>query len=226
MKLAIFDIDGTLIDTNKVDGDCFAQALLIEFGIANINMNWTEYLHATDSSITQEIFQQAFVRNPKPEEIQRFVKRFVSLLKESYLSNPECFREILGSRLLLQRLSNNSDWKIGMATGGWFASSVYKLNCAGIHFEGIPFTAADDAISREDVVLKCITKAQVHYGIDKFSKIVSIGDAVWDIQTAKSLKLPFIGVGDKDHLTRLGVTHIIQNYSDLSHFIQLLEMVE
>ena len=226
MKLAIFDIDGTIINTNKIDGGCFAQALRIEFGITSINTNWAEYKHATDSSITREIFQQKFTRSPKTEEIQRFVKRFVSLLKALYLSDPECFHEILGSKLLVQLLSINSDWKIGMATGGWFASSVYKLNCAGIHFEGIPFTAADDAITREDVVLKCIAKAQVYYGVNKFSKIVSVGDAIWDIQTAKSLKLPFIGVGDKDHLTRLGVNHTIQNYSDLQSFIQLLEKVE
>lgn len=72
-------------------------------------------------------------------------------------------------------------------------------------------------------MLHCIAKAQVHYQVDKFAKIVSIGDGAWDIKTAKALRLPFIGVGDKAHLTRLGAVHVVQDYREPDGFIQLLE---
>lgn len=72
-------------------------------------------------------------------------------------------------------------------------------------------------------MMNCIAKAQEHYRVDQFSKVVSIGDGIWDINTAKSLKLPFIGVGDKAHLTRLGAVHVVQDYRDPEGFIQLLE---
>jgi len=45
MQLVIFDIDGTLTDTNKVDADCFVRAFYEEFNILHINQNWQYYTH-------------------------------------------------------------------------------------------------------------------------------------------------------------------------------------
>jgi len=83
MKLAIFDMDGTLTNTNKVDGECFARSLQLEFGVDITSLPWDEDTHITGSGITYWIFQQVFARYPEAEEIQRLINRFVSLLKES-----------------------------------------------------------------------------------------------------------------------------------------------
>jgi len=39
MNLVVFDLDGTLTDTNAVDDECFVQALRIAFKIGDVNTN-------------------------------------------------------------------------------------------------------------------------------------------------------------------------------------------
>ena len=153
------------------------------------------------------------------------MNRLVSLLKDSFKADPRYFSEVLGARSLLLELPDMTDWKIAIATGGWHRSADFKLQCLGLSTKGIPISTADDAVSRECIVTSCITKAKLHYGVDRFSKIVSIGDGVWDIGTANNLSLPFIGVGDKTYLERFGATHTVQDFRDVDHFVHLLEVV-
>lgn len=233
MNLAIFDIDGTLVDTNQVDGECFVRAVELEFGVTSVNEEWKlgevslgrwdSYPHITDSGITREVFQRAFARYPEAGEIQRLSDRYIRLLKASYESGPQRFREVNGAGNLLRRLSGRPDWKIGMATGGWRALATYKLTCAKIPVEDIPISTSDDAISRQDIVKECVARARNHHRVDRFSKTVSIGDGVWDVETARALELPFIGVGDEARLREWGAFHVVQDYRDPMGFIQLLE---
>jgi phosphoglycolate phosphatase-like HAD superfamily hydrolase len=236
VNLAIFDIDGTLTDTNKVDGACYGRAMELEFGVTSVDREWKfgevslgrwdTYPHITDSGIIREIFQRAFKRDPEAEEIRRFIERYVGLLKESYRSSPHHFNQIAGAGHILRHLSETPAWKIGIATGGWFALATYKLKCTGISTAGIPLSTADDAVSREDIVKSCVARAQSHYRVGRFSKIVSIGDGAWDIKTARALGLPFIGVGDPKRLTQEGAVHTVQDYRDPDGFVGLLEKAE
>jgi len=61
MNLAIFDIDGTLTETNAVDEICFVQAFADAHSITRINTNWMEYRYVTDSGIMFQIFHERFV---------------------------------------------------------------------------------------------------------------------------------------------------------------------
>lgn len=222
MNLAIFDLDGTLVDDTKVDWECYARALELEFRLDISNLTWDENTHVTGLGITRWAFQQVFGRYPEAEEIQRLIDRFVDLLKASYMSDSQCFNEIPRAGYLLRLLLDTSDWKIAIATGDWHDPATYKLKCAKISIEGIPLSTTDDTLSREGIVRNCTAKAQTHYGADRFSKIVSIGDGSWDVKVAKALRLPFIGVGDKASLTRSGAVHVVQDYRDPESFIELL----
>ena len=55
MTAIIFDIDGTLSNTTKVDDKCFIKAFKIVFGIDISNQNWSELTNVTDWGITEEI---------------------------------------------------------------------------------------------------------------------------------------------------------------------------
>ena len=71
MNLAIFDIDGTLTNTNNVDEDCFVKAFAEAHSINDIVTDWTAYPHTTDSGITQHIFQEKFGRSPEETELSK-----------------------------------------------------------------------------------------------------------------------------------------------------------
>ena len=56
MHLIIFDIDGTLTETMKIDEECFVRSFKEVFGFADIDTDWSHYPHTTDSSIFHEFY--------------------------------------------------------------------------------------------------------------------------------------------------------------------------
>src|SRR5438067_9492238 len=80
MHLAMFDIDGTLTETMKVDEECFVRSFKDVFGFADIDTDWSHYPHTTDSGIFREIHQTHTGRLPSPSETSRFRQHFVDLL--------------------------------------------------------------------------------------------------------------------------------------------------
>ena len=221
MKLAIFDIDGTLTQTNDVDSECFIQAFSSEFQIAEINTNWGTYGHTTDSGISLQIFQERLQRIPTADELSKLQHRFTELLQE----RDRAIAEVPGANLILQKLAQRQDWVIAIASGGWRASAMIKLQAAGIE-TNFPSAFADDGISREDIVRTAISRAKQTYAESDFEKIVCIGDGIWDVLTAIQLQLPFVGVGQNEQkiaLQNAGVENIIEDFQDFDSFLEMLD---
>lgn len=225
MNLAVFDIDGTLLDTMGIDSDCFNRALGLEWGISVVGQDWSVFTHATDSGITREVFEMHFRRPPTEEELMSFLDRFLGLLKAEYGENPGRIARVPGAGQALKRLSDAEDWGLALATGGRRASAVFKMNQVGWRLEDFPCATSDDAVSREEIVSLGIRRARQRYGAGSFERIVSIGDGTWDVTTAANLGLPFIGVGGADWSGR-GVRHFIYDYNDLDGFLRLLDEAE
>ncbi len=224
MNLAIFDIDGTLVDTNVVDGKCFVRALELEFGIPRIEMDWSRYDNPTDSGIAQAVFLKEFRRPPNDLEINRLRTRFLGLLRVAHSSNPNLFREIPGAKSFVELLLRHSEWKVAIATGGWYETAIFKLTCAGFSVHNVPMSTCDQAIDRESILRRCIEDAHRCYQANHFSKIVVIGDSSWDVKSARSLGLGFVGIGKPQQLSNLGVTHVVNNYADPVRLIGILEL--
>ncbi len=55
MDAIVFDIDGTLVDSDEVDGRLFVTAVQRVLGVAGIRSDWTSYKHVTDQGILREI---------------------------------------------------------------------------------------------------------------------------------------------------------------------------
>jgi phosphoglycolate phosphatase-like HAD superfamily hydrolase len=225
MKLAIFDVDGTLTKTNEVDTKCFLEAFVDSHQITEIDTNWTRYKHATDSAITWEIVNEKLNREPNEQDFSAFKTNFVFRLKEYLTKSEMLFTEIPSAREMLQRLQNERNWAIAIATGCYYESARIKLEAAKISIENYPYGTADDAMSREDILRTAIKKSLQHYRQSGFDKIVSIGDAVWDIKTAKNLNVSFLGIakGKRAELLREnGAKYIVKDFTDYGKFFKFL----
>lgn len=55
MRVVIFDIDGTLTQTNGVDAECFTAAVQTVLGLPAIDTDWDSYSHVSDRGIIEEI---------------------------------------------------------------------------------------------------------------------------------------------------------------------------
>lgn len=50
-KLIIFDIDGTLTNTNESDALCFEMAIKDRLNLAFIDTNWHNYKYSTEKQV-------------------------------------------------------------------------------------------------------------------------------------------------------------------------------
>jgi phosphoglycolate phosphatase-like HAD superfamily hydrolase len=127
------------------------------------------------------------------------------------------FAEIPGASAFLTELRENAEWGIALATGGWKRSAEFKIRAAGLPLFNFPAAFAEDGPSRESIVQTAIDRASTWYQCREFERIVSVGDAVWDIKTARQLNLPFLGVADEPRATLLrdsGARHVVEHYLD------------
>ena len=229
MNLAIFDIDGTLTNTNSVDDACFVRALSEAHAITAINTDWTTYPHTTDSGITLQIFQEKFGRDPEDAELDKFKSCFVSALSEQYHSNSSSFTAVAGASEALSRLKRDSDWAVAIATGSWRASALLKLRAAKIDVDGIPAAFAEDGLSREEILRSAVSQSLDQHRLSSFAKTVSIGDGLWDVRTARRLNFAFLGVGSgqsAELLDQAGAKHVIEDFSDYGRFVNVLNEAE
>ncbi|MGD0948556.1 MAG: HAD family hydrolase [Candidatus Binatia bacterium] len=226
MQLAIFDLDGTLMRTTRVDEVCYVRAVRQELGIQDIDNDWSKYTHSTDSGITAEILQIRFGRPPRPDELARVRERFVGLLAETFRTEPDSCSEIAGASAALQRLRAHPQWRIALATGSWQACAMLKLRTAGPDLDGVPAAFADDSPAREEIIALAQSRALQGYGQDDFGRVVYIGDAPWDVRSARRLGLPFLGIGSGRGARRLladGASEVLPDFSDFDRLLQALE---
>ncbi|MBU0517031.1 MAG: hypothetical protein KJ621_19925, partial [Proteobacteria bacterium] len=196
--------------------------LEIEFKITLVDQDWDQFETVTDAGIFRELFRQNFGRFPEPGEVRAFIDRFVALLREAFGASPELFQEIRGASNLMKRLGTTDGLRVGVATGGWRASALFKLGCAGISVSNLPLSTAEDGLARRDILADCIAKAKAFYQVNGFARTIIVGDQVWDVKAARAMNLPFIGVGDPDRLYGFGATQAVPDFEDPDGFIERL----
>ena len=154
-RLLMFDIDGTLTATDRVDTECYVQAMSEHLG-APIDSDWSRYRHVTDSGIAAELFE---MHHRAPEELSIVRRRFVELFEQALQTMPESGKQVAGAAEFLSRVRQSPGWLVGLATGGWGGSAKAKLRQAGIDVQGLPFASADDAEARIDIMKSCLNRA-------------------------------------------------------------------
>ncbi len=219
--LIIFDIDGTLVHSNKIDSNCFSQTYLDIYGEKFPSIDWRVYPHVTDHTIFGTVIQERFGRKPDQKEINIFQNHFVNLVQEKRVEIPEAFHEVPGAKVMIDRLIKDDRFEIGVATGGWEAPARIKLKFVGINTSPMYMSFADNKITREDIVQESIDLAKAVHS--DFQRMVYVGDAIWDVKTTRQMGLPLIGIrvkGDQEVLLDLGTEKVLTNYLDYEQFLE------
>lgn len=226
MKLAIFDIDGTLTATSKVDADCYVAALREIHNLEVDNSNWGQFKNYTDSGIFAEVFEKKNSRQPNADEDKQVQEHFIMLLRQEQERAPELFREVPGAGKMLADMQARPGWRIALATGCWRASAELKLRHIGVAATEIPLATCDHYHRRQDIMMNALERAQEAYNQPEFERIVYVGDGIWDARCSRELNFAFVGVQHEEHHKKLqgeGASHIVTNYLDLAQFMAALE---
>jgi len=209
----MFDIDGTLTETMKVDEECFVRSCKDVFGFADIDTDWSHYPHTTDSGVFHDVFTSRVGRSPTEQDVSRFRQHFIQLLAAASSQSP--FAPVAGANKLLSRLAQGGSHRVSLATGGWRDSARLKMASAGMCFDDHPTATADDALDRESIMALSKQRAAERYG-ESFACSVYVGDEVWDARACRSVGVPFIGIGAGSRATRLSAEGAVRVFPDLS----------
>jgi phosphoglycolate phosphatase-like HAD superfamily hydrolase len=225
VNLLVFDVDGTLTATNEVDTRCFARAFLDAFGIS-LDTSWHHYPHRSDSGIISHSFLQNFRRTPTLTELDLFRERFLILLESEWRADPRNFATIAGAARVFTRLAQQRDYALALASGGWRASALLKLEKGSIPAVGLPAAFADDAVEREEIARIAIARARIHHQ-QQLDRIILVGDSDCDVTTAARLGLAFVGIaGDTNDavLRAAGAQLVLCDYEDFATFMRTVEI--
>ena len=219
----MFDIDGTLTESNDLDDEAYLRALSEVFGFSEVSNDWTSYSHVTDACILKEVCQRQLGRVPFPGEVKTFQNQFLELLAKGATASGGV-KAVSGASEVLYRLLASPDYAVSYAGGAWAASAFFKLQSANLPVQNIPYAFSDDDQSREGITAVALERAKTHYG-QSFSDVVYVGDGVWDIRSARKSGYSFIGIAFGDRARILfaeGATHVFPNYNDTESFFAAL----
>ena len=193
IRLVMFDIDGTLVDSARIDSHLYARAVRETLGgDVYIDETWRPYVHVTDSGILDEILVQH--RFPEPLDALRAAvrSRFVELVREHLDSSTSAVREIRGAAALLRELRARPDVRLAIATGGWAETALMKLAAIGVSVDGVGFASSSDAHARTKIMELAAERAL--RGAVPATRTY-LGDGAWDQRASAELGYRFIAIG-------------------------------
>ena len=223
MKLLLFDIDGTLLQTHGTGRQTVAQALTQVCG-RSLSFDTVTFSGRTDPQILAEIltvngFSAMETRQLLPKILDTYAQAALSVLPESRVT------VMPGVEILLERLSARSDVQLALLTGNLEPTAYAKLKTAHLaHY--FPFGAfGSDHADRYELPAIARERALCHTGHDFSGKdIVIIGDTEHDIRCGATLGVCAVGVCtgrySRDDLVPHAPDYLLDDLSDTERFIR------
>jgi phosphoglycolate phosphatase-like HAD superfamily hydrolase len=214
-KLIIFDVDGTLVDANPVDNDCFDRAFREVTGIPLTAEHWEKFNEVTARAIVHQALGTS--RADLPEVETRVQELFLEHLRDSHRRDANAIRPFAGAVDILRDLDASPDFRVAIATGCWRPSAQFKLGSAGFDISALPFACSSDCYGRAEIISLAAQRAGV-----PVNEAIYVGDGVWDLKATQKLEIPFIGVGSRlDKLRAAGAKHVLPKW-EMPALLELL----
>ena len=196
MNAVIFDIDGTLLQSDANDDALYLAAVRDVLGNVNLRPTWSMYTQFTAAGILAEILNDNDI-DATMDTVAAVRDRFVASVRR-HVSEHGPFVEVPGAKAFVESLHNSPTHRVAYATGGWRGSALLKLSISGFPVEGVPLATSDDHFERQEIMLHALRQLN---GV--FATVTYYGDGHWDAAAAKAIGWEFAPVGRKlNGLTR------------------------
>ena len=191
-NLFVLDIDDTLTKSEYQHVSAYVEAMKT-FGIHHINKDWKSYKHVTDSFIIKRNYEETLHKEFSLNLIPEFEDEMMKSLEQNSVTKP-----IKGAVQALEFIENKTNYAVCFATGSLKQPALLKLQRAGFKVDERLIATSNSIYDREGIVLDAIESAKRFYDTNSFKNIISVGDGLWDVTTARNLNLHFIGIGEKN----------------------------
>lgn len=208
--MIVFDIDDTLTKSEKQHQSSYVIAMR-QMGLTEINQDWKTYKNVTDSYILKEVYELNF---QKPFNLE-IIRDFEKVMTAEFLKMKPT-EAIPGANEIVNYFLKETDYAICFATGSLLKPALIKLEQASIDFIPDLVEASNEIYTREDIVRSAMKKAKAYFQVDEFEQVISVGDGIWDLRTAKNLGVHFLGIRDKnlEDFKKEGIKSHISDWQD------------
>ena len=226
MYLLLFDVDGTLIQSNRAGRAAMVSALEELFGTAG-PVEAYSMAGKTDPLIISELLQAAGIR---AREVEAKLEQVYELMarRGRELFPEKGIRPCLGVPPLLQQLNTRPDVLLGLVTGNIALTAPLKLAAAGIDPDQFQVGAyGSDEKDRNLLPALAMQRARELTGQHFAGKnTVVIGDTPADILCARTGGARSLAVATGGHstdtLARYSPDHLLPNLVDTERVLDIL----
>jgi phosphoglycolate phosphatase-like HAD superfamily hydrolase len=225
LTFALFDIDGTILDTRGAGRRAFIRALDAVFGWHD-PLDYLTFSGATDRGVLRQVLQRHGVEDPDGALAARFFKHLPRELEKAAAGSEYVLHA--GIPALMAALAARPDVRLGLVTGNIEACARIKLGCFGLA-EAFAFggygcddesrrVIARHAVERGRALLR---PGEVH------ARSLLIGDTPSDIDAAHAIDAVAVGVATgkhgQDELRAAGADLVLSDLRDTASIIALIE---
>jgi HAD superfamily hydrolase (TIGR01549 family) len=208
IKAVIFDLDGTLVDSNDLHADAWDEAFR-HFGKEFPRDRLREHIGKGGDKYVPEFLTEAEMRDIG-EELEKFRG---DIFKRKYIDRVRPFPKV---RELLQRIRDDGK-RVVLASSGSESDVTHYIKVAEIGEVAEAFTTKSDVSNSKpspDVFRRALNL--VHVQPDE---AIVVGDTPYDVQAAKKIDIATVGVlcggFREDDLRASGAIAIFKDPADL-----------
>lgn len=182
MDLFLFDIDGTLLSSDRAGMDAMDRAFEDVYGIAN-GFRGVTMAGKTDLLILREALQECCIER-KEEQVAEFLERYTFHLRRTLGEPRRRLRIMPGIPELLDELEARDDVLLGLLTGNCLEGARLKLEKNDLWSRFRLGAYGSDAEDRNELPVIARSRA-VSLRKDPIERTLVIGDTPRDIECAR-----------------------------------------
>lgn len=226
MRLLLFDVDGTLIHSNRAGRAALVYALEEIFGTAGPADSY-QMAGKTDPLIITELLQAAGI---SPAEVEPQLERVYELMarRGQTLFWERGIRPCAGVPALLAALQRRDDVLLGLVTGNARATAPLKLAAAGLDPAQFRVGAfgSDDRDRNRLPALAMQRAAELSGRAVNGADTVVVGDTPADVLSARAGGARAVAVATGGHsaatLAQCNPDHLLDNLADTESVLHIL----
>ncbi|HPA44300.1 MAG TPA: HAD family hydrolase [bacterium] len=225
MRIILFDIDGTLINSDGAGRRSIARAFNDCYGLES-DLHDIEFHGRADNGILRDVFETKLGKSPSEDELEKILENLVRHLPEE-LQRSENYRLLDGVAEILEELSRRKDVILGLETGNTEPAAELKLSHGGIWGYFRCGGYGSDSDIRSEIVRHGIRKAESLLEPGQSVEAVwVVGDTPADIEAGKAVGVHVLatatGMHSLDLLCTCGPDVALPDLSNVPQVLQIL----
>jgi len=214
--VALFDVDGTLLDSGGAGARSWARAFDERYGVP-ADIDSSSEAGETDPVVARATFRASVGRDPEDDELARLFASYLYALSEEVAGSPG-YRVLPGVVERLLELSHEGVL-LGLTSGAMEGAARVKLSRGDLNRFFMVGGYGSDSSDRAELTRIAIAKASLLHGHDvPPARVAVVGDTPRDVEAARGAGAISVAVASgrfsAEELRAAGADHVLASLED------------